>query len=447
MITTFCLLLALTANAIPVPDNAMPARVVGAWEIELGPGQIETGERTLRLEEPVRVRIPPVETVAVRDEAHSAVIPFNPNAGGWRRGNQLKELITQECTAKGALLHQTLRVKPHEGQLTAFTFGADYLTDRDWGTFGRMDGGRIGPGQAVFVDYEFRPSRLDSIVVNGQGALRLLRGEPGLGVLLPPEPGDGDVVLCNVWQSGIVESLQQEHLFPVGYGSDSYPPRPMPFAETLLPRTLAKLRNGEALTIVAWGDSVTNGGGVQSEEEHWYQHVFLRKLEERYPQADITLHSAAWPGANSVQYMNAPRNGERNFQQDVIARNPDLVTVNFVNDSNMPPDQVKTHYAWMLQVLREAGAEVVFITPHLMRPDWMPVETLRPLTDPRPYVHALREIASEHDVAYADAAEEWVTLWRRGIPHVTLLANSINHPDARGHAIFAETLMRLFPAR
>ena len=441
------MLFLLAASEVPVPGNAMPVSMQDAWTVKVGPGEMMTPDSRIKLDDPVFIAISPVDTIKVTDEVHSVVIPFNQNAGGWRRGNQLNALITQECTATGALIPNSVRIKSNEGPGTGFTYGVDYLLDREWGTFGRMEGGRIGPGQAVFVDYEYRPNRLDSIVINSQGAVRVLRGRPGLGVVLPPSTDDGDIVVCNVWQSGVLDRLTQENLFPVGYGDDSYPPRPMPFAETLLPRTLAKLRNGDPVTIVAWGDSVTHGGGVQDDPDKWYQQVFLRQLQERFPNSNITLHSAAWPGANSVQYMNAPRNGEYDFQRDVIARRPDLVTVNFVNDGGMHPSQTKQHYNWMLQVLREAGAEIIFITPHLVRPDWMPIPTLRPLSDPRPYVHALRELAAENDVAYADAAEEWVTLWRRGIPHVSMLANSINHPDERGHEIFARSLMRLFPGR
>ncbi len=442
-----CMMLMFAANDVPVPGNAMPVSMQDAWTVQVGPGEMSTPDKTIKLDEPVFITISPVETISISDEAHNVVLPYDQNAGGWRRGNRLNTLITQECTATGALVQNSVRIKSSEGPGTGFTYGVDYLLDREWGTFGRMEGGRIGPGQAVFVDYKYRPNRLDSIVINAQGAVRVLQGRPGLGVVLPPATNDEVIVVCNVWQSGVIDRLTQENLFPLGYGNDSYPPRAMPFAETLLPRTLAKLRNGEPVTIVAWGDSVTHGGGVQNDPDKWYQHVFLRLLQERFPNSNITLHSAAWPGANSVQYMNAPRNGEYDFQRDVIARRPDLVTVNFVNDGGMHPSQTKQHYNWMLQVLREAGAEIIFITPHLVRPDWMPIPTLRPLSDPRPYVHALRELAAENDVAYADAAEEWVTLWRRGIPHVSLLANSINHPDERGHEIFARSLMRLFPAR
>ena len=64
--------------------------------------------------------------------------------------------------------------------------------------------------------------------------------------------------------------------------------------------------------------------------------------------------------------------------------------------------------------------------------------------DPRPYVHGLRQFAAKHNVAIADASLRWGHLVKEGIPYVTLLSNSINHPDDRGHEMFAQSLMDLF---
>jgi hypothetical protein len=47
-------------------------------------------------------------------------------------------------------------------------------------------------------------------------------------------------------------------------------------------------------------------------------------------------------------------------------------------------------------------------------------------------------------VALADASLRWGHLLQEGIPYPTLLANSINHPDDRGHQLFALSLMELF---
>jgi len=62
----------------------------------------------------------------------------------------------------------------------------------------------------------------------------------------------------------------------------------------------------------------------------------------------------------------------------------------------------------------------------------------------RPYVLTLREFADKHNVALADASARWEHLWKEGLPYLTLLHNTINHPDDRGHRLFAEELWKCF---
>lgn len=66
------------------------------------------------------------------------------------------------------------------------------------------------------------------------------------------------------------------------------------------------------------------------------------------------------------------------------------------------------------------------------------------LIDTRPYTVFLRDFAEKKHLALADASWRWENLAAEGIPYVTLLANSINHPDADGHKIFAEEVMKCF---
>ena len=174
---------------------------------------------------------------------------------------------------------------------------------------------------------------------------------------------------------------------------------------------------------------MTNGAGVGSTPESWYQHVFLKQLRERIPQAEITLHTAAWPGGNSRGYMTAPAGGKYDFQRDVLDPKPDLVTIEFVNDSGWKGDALKEHYNKIRDILQGNGSEIILITPHFVRPDWMGMADTKFDADPRPYVQGLREYARENRLALADASLFWGHLWRQGIPYMTLEANSINHPE------------------
>jgi len=435
---------ALTSAATTAPalEHALPLRIEGGWTVVIGPGSVTAGAQTILLPEAVVFDIAPVEKVRVRDERYNGFPLFDPKAGPWRRGAQLRQLITEECTATGVLIPESVRVKSSPGSSTPFALDKDYTLDGFWANIGRTRDSALKAGSTVFIDYDYVPCRLDSLVVNAEGRVTLVRGKPGVGSIYPPDPGPGNIAVANIWLDGPTEKLDDDNLYPVEFAPE--PVEVAPRGETRIPKTLAKLRAGEEVTIVAWGDSVTNGGGVTNQPEDWYQAQFLRLLRERFPKATINLHTAAWGGSNSANYMKAPAGGEHDFVRDVLDPKPDLVMIEFVNDAYLDEEATQVHYRKILDLLQGVGAEVILITPHYVRPDWMNVKTQKLDNDPRPYVKGLKRFAAENNLAIADASKEWGCLWRQGIPYMTLEANSINHPDRRGHAIFAKALMELF---
>ena len=218
------------------------------------------------LRQAVSVNIAPVELVQVRGEEHNPLPLFDPNAGSWRRGAKLKQLIAEECTGTGLAVPSSIRLTSQPGAAETFVADTDYVVDAFWAQIGRIEGGAIAPDQAVYVDYDYYPTRVDSILVDASGGVRVAQGKPGVGNIHLPEPGTGEVAVCTVWHNGILAGLEPENVFPIQFAATSTA-GPAPSAERLLPKTLAKLRNGEPVTIVAWGDSVTNGGGRQAGQD------------------------------------------------------------------------------------------------------------------------------------------------------------------------------------
>ena len=437
---------AILAIAMLAADvgGAMPVRVTDPWTIEVGPGAVDLNGRTVTLGSAVKFSIMPSPVITVQNEPHEALPVFNEKAGGWGKGTRLTPLITQECSATGALVPATLVLKPAPGAATPFTPDTDYRIDGFWATIGRVEDGPIDAQQTVYVDYQYSPDRLDTIAADAQGHLRLVEGALGAGAMEPPALAPGESAVVNVWVPSQTKALTDENLFPIFPARHEEPATSASIAERLLPRTLARLRAGQEVTIVAWGDSVTNGGGVTRQED-WYQDQFVRLLQDRFPKAAIHLLTAAWGGSSSAKYLEQPHGAQYDFVRDVLEPKPDLVTIEFVNDAYLSEEETMAHYRSILARVQGAGAEVVLVTPHLVRPDWLKSDTFKVKRDPRPYVAGLRRLSEEDHIALADAAAGWCDLWRVGIPYTTLLANSINHPDVRGHAIFASRLMALFP--
>ncbi|MCK5803049.1 MAG: SGNH/GDSL hydrolase family protein [Lentisphaeria bacterium] len=428
---TGILAMAVFALAANVTAQDLPLEVTAPWQITVGKTVID---------------VPPQSAVHVRGEKHAKLRVFAEKGGGWRRGERLKPLITQECTAAGALDPTSVKVRSVEG--VVFELGKDYKVEGHWGTVGRVEGGGIGAKTPVLVEYDYFPNRLHALAVNAAGAVRLVMGKPTLGIQFPPDLDEGETRLAGIWLSGRVEHLSKRNLLPVD-GTPQPVSEWVGRAAELIPETLAKLQAGEKVRIVAWGDSVTNGGGVGGRNrEGWYQHQFLKRLKLCFPKAQIELLTASWPGGNSRGYMNAPPGGKYDFKRDVLAPKPDLVTIEFVNDAGWRGERLMEHYGKIRDAIRGNGSEIILITPHFVRPDWMGVNKSTKFdNDPRPYVKSLRDFARDNDIAVADAALLWGHLWREGIPYMTMEGNSINHPDVRGHKLFADALMAIFSER
>jgi lysophospholipase L1-like esterase len=431
------LVLALTAGYASTPADL---KLVGDWDVQLTCKEARPLATTVHVAPPV--------FVAVVAEKYDSLPLYEPNAAGWTKGAQLCGVRAQETTTPHLFDSESLvlRAGP-EADAPVFRRGQDYEADATWGTIGRCTNSAIKEGQPVYASYRHAQLRFDAVVLTRAGRVELRQGEPRSAAPLPPKLARGERRLANIWLPGRLDRLAPEHLFPVLETAYPEPPkhRPTP-AEQLCPKAMKKLRSGQPLRILAWGDSVTVGTFVPDWEHNRWQEQFVARLKSRFRHARIELLTEAWGGRNTSSYLGEPPGSPHNYQEKVLALKPDLIISEFVNDAGMTPAQVNERYGKLLADFQGIGAEWIILTPHYVRPDWMGLNRERDVDDdPRPYVAGLREFAPQHQVALADASRRYGRLWRQGIPYSSLMLNSINHPDARGMKIFADALMELFP--
>ncbi len=393
------------------------------------------------------LNVPPPAPVTVTDERYEAFPVFNPRAPGWVKGAQLRGVQAQETTTPFLLDPTSLVVRAtRDASAPPWKRGVDFEADSDWGTFGALSHGVPPAGQTVYASYRYTPLRLDSIVLTAGGAIELRTGMPRAAAPLPPELRAGERRLANLWIPGRVTKLSTNHLFPLLAGR--YPAPPVPMTQrvaTRLPKTHARLTEGGPLKVLAWGDSVTDGGYLPQPARERWQEQFVAALRQAFPTAKIELVTVAWGGRNTASFLAEPPGSPYNYEEKVLAARPDLIISEFVNDAGLNPAQVHERYGKLLADFRRIGAEWIILTPHYVRPDWMGLDRERDIdVDPRPYVAGLREFADRNAVGLADASLRYGHLWREGIPYTTLMLNSINHPDARGMKLFADALMDLF---
>jgi lysophospholipase L1-like esterase len=376
------------------------------------------------------VAVAPAQTIEIKE------LPIKLVAGevtSWQGGNRL--IISPQDRRNllpGSYAPDSLVVRDPNRPEINFAAPQDYAMDTLWGAFALTPDSRLKPGNSVLLSYRMSMRRVDSLVLDRQGKPQLIPGTPSADCPeLPAVPADA-FHLANIYRPFNAGDVEPAHVYPIGQAP---PPTPVAKPESLQP-VLAKLRAGEAVTIVCWGDSVT-AGGESSTPDKSYVGLLESMLKERFPKAAIKVINAGIGGSSTPGRFP-------NYQQEVLDFKPDVVTLEFVNDMNIPTDQMQQRYTEILQRTREAGAVLVLITPHFVRPDWMNLTSPRVTADPRANVAFLRKFAAENKVPLADAARRWEELDPLGLPYEILLRNGINHPEDRGHRFFAEELMRLF---
>lgn len=415
----------------------------GDWQIRVHNGIAQVGKKRIRVRESVILNVSPPTLIRVHNERVDNMPQYDAGAAPWGRGYRPAKLVTFETTAANMLAPETLVLRLNPTDADSLTPKKDYDFEPRWATIGLLPGSRA-TGKTVFLDYDCGWSRIDSIVVDAKGVVLLREGKAHNSTPVEPELLPGESAIANVWVPGRLVRLAQDNIYPII--EPDYPSVARPHAShaaALLPKTWSKIKSGQHFSIMAWGDSVT-AGGQASDSAHQYQQVFIDKLRARFPNSRPELTTVGWGGRNTDSFLHEPKDALYNFDRAVIRPKPDLIIMEFVNDAYMTPEVVEQKYSYLLKRFQEIGAEWIILTPHYVRPDWMGGATVRVETDPRPYVAGVRQFCAKHNVALADASLRWGHLVKEGIPYTTLLSNSINHPNDRGHEMFAMALMELF---
>jgi lysophospholipase L1-like esterase len=344
-----------------------------------------------------------------------------------------------------AILPESVVVRSADGART-FKLNEDYRINPRWPQLVGVDG-RLGEhGQAeLTATYQWATQRIDLVQVLADGTVQIKRGISTWVCPPLPAPDDGGAVaLASVyvapWTATEGKGIAQEDILPIHQVQPVAPINP-----GALSIAKEKLAAGQEVKIAFMGDSVTLG----AEAGKWWADVWTEKnksyasrvvvaLRKLYPNATVTP-IAAFKGG--ITTKAAPPF----FTETVVPSKPDVVLIAFgLNDSHgtppkNPPADFKVDITRLVVGAKESGAEVILVTPMETNPFMKKDQVV-------PYVQALREIAQEQNVACADVYAAWMQQAKLGVPPYSQLHNWINHPGVEGHALYAETVMRLFEA-
>ena len=317
----------------------------------------------------------------------------------------------------------------------------DYIVEPDYATIALLPGTSADKEKPVMLNYRYSLKRLDSLIKGPDGKETLKKGVSRIANPEPPELADGETRIANIFVDSNCKGTDAEY-FPV---TDE--PIVTDTTKGMIPRTLKKLKSGQPVKVVFWGDSVTVGGDSSSEEFR-FANVAQRLITEKFSQADISYEVIAVGGSGSVHWLfpeitqHATRQDQCDFNRIINAK-PDLVVIEFVNDDYLTGAQFDKQYNRIFDEMKKLDAEVIFVAPHLTWPGKLGISALRS-SDPRPYTKLLKQFAADNNCGLADASGRWSQTWKQGIPYATYLKNGINHPDDRGHALIAGEIIRCF---
>jgi lysophospholipase L1-like esterase len=430
-----------TAHAVAAAHAAEIITERGS--VVVSPGTYQVGDRAATVAERAALRVAAAPILSVSNEPLKLSVD---KPTGWAKGTRLRACNARDVNACGSFVPGSLEIRHSPGG-ELLVEGKDYLVDADWGHVGLGPKSSVTDQVAVFASYRYSLLRMDTLQVSADSKVTLKQGEPHISAPVPPAPDKDCIAIAHVFVNYRTTEVTPEAIYPI---RETAAQSVTGTTRGRIPKTLAKLKVGQPVTIVCWGDSVTAGGNA-SQPQFRYVDLFASGLKSRFPNSTIDVQNISLGGSNSRQWLHPDKHPYRGLagnespaQFDRILRaKPDLVTIEFVNDAGMTPEKVEETYSEILKRLEPTGAEVILITPHFTMLRMMGFHSMSE-AEKRPYVLALRKFAGEHHVGLADAAARWQHLALEGIPYLTLLHNTINHPDDRGHRLFAEELWKCF---
>ena len=417
--------------------------VSGDWAITVPQGTYTVDGQRHKVAQTQIIDVTPQPLATTVNEKANIPADGGANAAPWARGYNPAKLIPGGIGAPYALRQSRVYVKGAKDATIMYTRGKDFEIDPIWGALWRTADSRIPTNNTCYITYTYGLCRLDSVVVDRSGTVRLVLGKPGVWEVAPPATPAGCTLIGRIWMHGNMKKLENEQVYNVT-ATHMSAHAGAPLAAQYTPKVLKKLQDGQSVSILFWGDSVTAGGNAT--EGMGFQHQFIKMLKEAYPKANIQYTTCAWGGRTTHAFLSEPSGSEYNFMEKIVAPKPDLVVSEFVNDMGLPMDMLTQDHEFIKKIFAENNIEWLIMTPHLTTFDVLGGNSWRFAKDPRQPVHFLRQFA-QPGIGVADAAARYEHFDSEGIPFASFMVNCINHPNNWGHHVFAESLLSYFTGK
>ena len=205
----------------------------------------------------------------------------------------------------------------------------------------------------------------------------------------------------------------------------------------LLPKTAAKLKNRESISLVVLGDSISTGANASAR-------VRVKPYLPAYPAR--VADGMKELGASQADLRNLSVGGTTSAWgvtqiPKVVAALPDVVILAFgMNDAaKATPAEFGANIRRMIEGIKapRPDCEFILVAGMIGNPDWSALK--------QEYFPAFREELLRlegNGVAVADVTSLWADLMKRKAFH-DLTGNGVNHPNDFAHKIYADVILKL----
>jgi acyl-CoA thioesterase I len=195
-------------------------------------------------------------------------------------------------------------------------------------------------------------------------------------------------------------------------------------------RTINKLTNGIPVTIVALGDSLTQGWMVSK----GYLDFLNEMLHIKFPKGRFKLINGGIPG-------DTADSGLSRLRWDVLHYNPDCVFIQYaINDafSGFTEQHFKNNIKGIIDTIREnSDTDIVLITSGYIGDN----EDNRHVEG---YYRQLEVLGEDYGIPVVQTHEYWKKKIREGMIFGSLVQYDDVHPTEEGYRLMAEAIMDIF---
>jgi len=434
---------AKTTEKTKTPD----IKICGDWQLEIK-GDYKLSPKTIKIPDQ-KINVEKPELIEVKNEEYPNIGIFNPEAAFWCQGVRINGVSNGETGSKGTLIGDSVVVKGDKEGKVIYVKDKDYGIGAEWGFFGRLNvpTSDIKEGSTVYVDYKHTLLRIDTIAVDEKGKLSYHKGKPAVQLAEPVVLEKGLYPVVNIFTRNVSPKLNETMLYPISELAFPVVKTKLPVIATKLPNSYKKLVNGEPIRILFWGDSVTAGGSVSDYEKYVWHKVALREIQKKYPKSQITSQVTSWGGMGLSTFLNTPIGQNYNFKEHVMDFKPDLVIMEFVNDTYqfIKAEDQEPYYKKVRDTFAANNIDWIIVAPHFTWFDADSFKDERYKASQRWYDAWVKKMADTYpNIAVADSSTRWEHLQYQGIPFCTLNVNGINHPNNKGHQLLADGVIALF---